>query len=159
MRIINESSVPVEHRRSPRETFEILRQHISLSLDGGKDVGLWGGGHPFDIELATIPSGKKGYPYHSHAAQTEYYMVVAGTGLVIDGSGVSIRIQAGDHFIVHPGEAHQMINDSDAALKYFVIADHHRADVTTYPHTGKRHIKPEMRCVNVEDVDYYQDEE
>ena len=159
MRIINQSEVPIEHRKSPKGTFEVLRRHISLSLGGVKDVGPWGGGHPFDIELAIIPTGKKGYPYHSHAAQTEYYIVLSGSGQVLDGAGVATRIKPGDHFIFPPGEAHQIVNDSNEELKYLVLADHHRADVTTYPKTGKRMIKPEQRCVRIEDADYYESEE
>lgn len=132
---------------------------MSLALGGIKDRGDWGGGHPFDIELAVIPAGKKNYPYHSHAAQTEYYIVLSGNAVVIDGAGARLPIQAGDHLIVPPGEAHQIVNESTEDLRYFVIADHHRADVTTYPKTNKRQIKPEMRCVSLEDVDYYRDEE
>ena len=159
MHLINESEVAVESRKSPGGVFEILRRHVSLALGGVKDVGAWGGGHPFDIELAIIPPGKKGYPYHAHAAQTEYYIIVSGSGQVVDGKGSVVPLRAGDHFIVLPGEAHQVFNDSNIELRYFVIADHHRADVTTYPKTGKRQIKPEMRCVQVEDVDYYLGEE
>jgi len=70
-----------------------------------------------------------------------------------------VRIRAGDHVIVPPGEAHQIVNDSAADLKYYVIADHPRADVTTYPKTGKRQIKPELRYVRMEDVGYYDGEE
>jgi hypothetical protein len=51
------------------------------------------------------------------------------------------------------------MNDSDQDLVYFVLADHYPADVTTYPHTGKRQLKPEYRCVRVSDADYYEGEE
>ena len=40
-----------------------------------------------------------------------------------------------------------------------MIADHHRADVTSYPNTGKRHLKPEYRVVSITDADYYEGEE
>ena len=59
----------------------------------------------------------------------------------------------------HPGEAHQIENDGSTALDFYVISDHHRADVTTYPRTGKRQIKPEYRVVTVEDAGYYDGEE
>jgi uncharacterized cupin superfamily protein len=68
-------------------------------------------------------------------------------------------IKPGDHFVFLPGEAHQITNDSSADLEYLVIADNHRADVTTYPKTGKRQIKPEMRCIRPEPADYYEGEE
>ncbi len=99
MRLVNESSVEVVHFVSPKATYEVFRKHMSLALGGIKNIGDWGGGHPFDIELARIPPGKKGYPYHSHAAQTEYYAILNGSGMIIDGAGTSIDIKAGDHFI------------------------------------------------------------
>ncbi len=159
MKIIHQSDVPTEHRISPKGTFELHRQHISLALGGIKDVGPWGGGHPFDVELTRIPAGKRGYPYHSHAAQTEQYVILAGSGRVRDGAGEWHAIRAGDHFIAGPGEAHQIHNDSDADLVYLVIADHHRADITTYPGTDKRQAKPEYRVFRMEPADYYEGEE
>jgi uncharacterized cupin superfamily protein len=159
MHIINESQVAEEHRTSPKGTYEIFRKHISLVLGGVKDVGSWGGGHPFDMELARIPPGKKNFPLHSHAAQTEYYIIISGSGLLLHGEGASRAVKAGDHIILSPGEAHELSNNSDRDLVYFVLADHHRADVTTYPHTGKRQIKPEYRVVRLSDADYYEGEE
>lgn len=155
----NESSVTPEHRKSPRGAFELTRRHMSVALGGKRDVGPWGGGHPFDVELAILPPGKKNYPYHAHAAQTEYYIFLSGTGVFVDEAGKEHPISAGDHVIVHPGQAHQIINNSGQELRYYVIADNHRADVTTYPKTGKRNIKPEGRSIRAEDVDYYEGEE
>jgi len=155
----NEAAVVPEYTKSPGASFQVTRCHMSVALGGKRDIGPWGGGHPFDVELAIIPAGKKNYPYHSHAAQTEYYIIVSGAGVFVDEGGQEHAIRVGDHIIVHPGQAHQMINTSSEELRYYVIADNHRSDVATYPKTGKRHIKPEMRCIRVEDVDYYQGEE
>jgi len=159
MLLVRHSEVPEEHRKSPKGAFEIFRRHMSLALGGVRDVGTWAGGHPFDVELARIPSGKKGYPYHSHAAQTEYYIVLSGSGAVTDEKGKTVPIRTGDHFIFHPGQAHLITNDSKADLEYIVIADHHRADVSTYPRTGKRMIKPESKCIRPVEADYYEGEE
>ena len=159
MHLVNTSAVPVDHRKSPKGIFEIIRKHISVALGTTRDVGPWGGGHPFEVELARIPPGKKGFPYHSHAAQTEYYAVLSGSGVVTDEMNQNTPIKPGDHFVFLPGEAHQITNDSSADLEYLVIADNHRADVTTYPKTGKRQIKPEMRCIRPEPADYYEGED
>jgi uncharacterized cupin superfamily protein len=106
-----------------------------------------------------LPAGKKNFPYHSHAAQTEYYIIISGSGQAKDGTGQTHPIKAGDHFICPPGESHQLANDSDRDLEYFVIADHHRADVSTYPGTDKRMIKPEYRVIRLAEADYYEGEE
>lgn len=158
MNIVNEVQVAGEHRVSPKGVFEVVRKHMSLALGGLKDKGPWGGGHPFDVELATIPARKCNYPLHAHAAQTEYYIVVAGQGVFVDGSAREHPIRPGDHVITHPGEAHQM-RAGEEPLTYLIIADHHLADVVTYPKTGKRLLKPEYRVISAEDVDYYAGEE
>jgi uncharacterized cupin superfamily protein len=159
MHLINQSAVPVVKQKSPKGTFELARQHISLALGGIKDVGEWGGGHPFDIERTILPPGKKNFPYHSHAAQFEYYIVISGQGKAKDETGQLRPITAGDHFYCPPGEAHQIINDSSADLEYFVIADHHRADVSAYPGTDKRMIKPEYKVIRLTEADYYEGQE
>ena len=159
MNIVNISDIPVEHRRSPRGAYELQRQHVSLALGGVKDIGPWGGGHPFDVELVTLAPGKMNYPLHSHAAQTEHYIILSGTGVISDGESPGRPLRAGDHLICHPGEAHQITCEAAEPLVYYVISDHHRADVTTYPRTGKRHIKPEYRVIAPQDVDYYENEE
>lgn len=159
MNKVNLADVPVEHRRSPNGRYELHRQHVSLAMGGIKDTGPWGGGHPFDIELARIAPGKANYPLHSHAAQTEHYIILSGTGLLRSENGTELRLGGGDHVICHPGEAHQIVNDGAEPLVLYVIADHHRADVTSYPNTGKRHLKPEYRVVSITDADYYEGEE
>jgi uncharacterized cupin superfamily protein len=159
MRKINIAEVPAEHRRSPKGRFELSRQHVSIALGAEKDAGPWAGGHPFDVELTTLPPGKANYPLHSHAAQTEYYIVISGTGVLRNDDGTEAPLRAGDHIICHPGEAHQIEASPTEALVYYVIADHHRADITTYPRTGKRQLKPEYRIVTTSDADYYADEE
>ena len=159
MHKVHISDVPAQKRRSPKGRFELSRQHVSLALGGAKDAGPWAGGHPFDVELTTLAPGRANYPLHSHAAQTEYYIVVSGTGVLRSDGGNDMPLRAGDHVTCHPGEAHQIEASHTEPLVYFVIADHHRADISTYPLTGKRHLKPEYRVITASDVDYYAGEE
>ncbi|MEM1223728.1 MAG: cupin domain-containing protein [Verrucomicrobiota bacterium] len=159
MKRINQSEVPIQEVSSPKGDFSIRRRHLSLALGGVKDEGPWAGGHAFDVELSTLPPGKKNWPLHAHAAQTEYYIILSGSGLVIDGEGNEMPVSAGDHFIFLPGEAHQIINNSSSDLSYYVIADHHVSDVTTYPKTGKRMLKPGNECIYPTKADYHEGEE
>jgi uncharacterized cupin superfamily protein len=159
MHKLNLKDIPVEHRISPQGRFELHRQHISLALGGSKDIGAWGGGHPFDVELTQLPPGKRNFPMHSHAAQTEFYIILSGTGLLHHDQGEPQPLSAGDHLICHPGDAHQIENNGTATLTYYVITDHHPADVGTYTLTGKRWLHPERRVVSVTDAGYYADEE
>jgi len=155
----NIAQVPVERRRSPKGRFEIERQHVSPALGGKKKIGPWGGGHPFDIELTKLPPGRANFPVHSHAAQTEHCLILSGTGILRDDKGGEERLIAGDHVVCHPGDAHQIENDGTEPLVFYVIADHHRADVGTHSRTGKRRLSPEARAVAVADADYYAGEE
>ncbi len=159
MHKINQGDVSEEKRISPKGKYEVYRKHLSLAIGGKQDIGVWGGGHPFDIERARIPPGKINYPLHSHAAQHEYYIILSGEGIVRKGSQEEIKIVPGDHFICYPGEAHQIVNTGREDLIYFIVSDHHPADVTTYPNSGARQIKPEYRFIRITDANYYEMEE
>jgi uncharacterized cupin superfamily protein len=159
MKKINLAEIAIEHRSSPKGKFELQRQHVSLALGGVKDCGPWGGGHPFDVELTTLPPGKRNYPLHSHAAQWEHYIFLTGCGVVHTDGGRTEPVGPGDHVICPPGDAHQIENTGNEPLVFYVIADHHPADVTSYPNTGKRQLKPEYRIVRTEEADYHDGEE
>lgn len=159
MEIINEQDVAPMAKTSPKGAFGHSRRHMSLALGGKKDVGVWGGGHPFDVELTTLPAGKQNYPFHAHAAQWEYYIILAGSGRILDNNRQWHALKAGDHVVCPPGEAHLIENDGKVDLLYYVIADHYPSDVTTYPNTGKRNLKPEFKIVRITEADYYEGEE
>ena len=95
----------------------------------------------YGVRIAPLLGGKElGYSYRPGAARQT----------LMSFSQPPRRIRAGDVICCPTGgpeTAHQIINDSDRELEYFVIADNHPADVTTYPRTDKRMIKPELRCV------------
>ena len=87
------------------------------------------------------------------------YIILSGTVLLRGEDDRQERLVAGDHLICHPGDAHQIENDGNEPLVYYVISDHHPADVGTYTRTGKRWLSPERRVVVAEDTDYYAGEE
>ena len=115
--------------------------------------------HPFDVEILRLPPGKIAYPYHSHSAQWEFYHVIAGTGSVRYAEG-SASIEAGDAFIFEPGEAHQLINDSDFDHIIYVIADNPIGETCHYPDSGKWLVRsPGRHIIRSADVEYYDGEE
>jgi uncharacterized cupin superfamily protein len=144
---------------SPKGTFVGSGIQISEAL-GRKPIStdVWER-HPFDVELARIPPGKKAYPHHSHSAQWEFYHVVSGEGTVRHDDG-SERIEAGDAFIFKPGEAHQLINDGDEDLVYYCVADNPIGESCYYPDSKKWVVRsPERRLIRSEPLDYYDGEE
>lgn len=143
MTIVNINDVPKENHRSPKGRFEAVRQHLSIAAGTRKDVAPENGGHPFDVELTRVPSGKSAWPLHSHTSQWEAFIIVSGRGHLRTEAGPHEReIQAGD-FIVHPpGEAHQLVNTGEEDLVYYIIATNPVADVVHHTESDKWFVKP-----------------
>jgi uncharacterized cupin superfamily protein len=156
---INLEELPWTEQRSPKGKYCVLRKPISLALGGKKDVGTFGGGHPFDVELIRVPPGAINWPYHAHSAQWELYLVVAGQGEVRTPEG-RFPVRPGDCLLHPPGEAHQIQNTAETEdLLYYVVADHSPADVTEYPDSGKYGIKPQRKTFVMQEIDYFLGEE
>jgi uncharacterized cupin superfamily protein len=154
----NLASIPEQESRSPKGRYHLFRRNISEAVGGKKDVGTWDGGHPFDLEWVRLPAGAANFPFHSHAAQWELYVFVSGQGEVRGPAG-NVAVQAGDHVIFPPGEAHQIRNPGGADLVYYVIADQHPADVSHYPDSGEWGIKPQRKHFAMTETPYYQPDE
>jgi mannose-6-phosphate isomerase-like protein (cupin superfamily) len=103
--------------------------------------------HPFDVEIQRIAPGETAYPYHSHSAQWEFYHVISGAGTVRD-EGSTTKIVAGDAFIFHPGQAHQMTNDGAEDLVVYVVADNPIGESVHLPDSAKWVVRsPERKML------------
>ena len=147
-----------EERKSPHNKYHLFRKHVSEALGGLTNKGTWGGGHPFDVEWVLMPPKAINFPYHAHAAQWELYIVISGRGTIRHDDGEK-SIEEGDSIIFPPGEAHQITNNGDTDLIYYVIADNPLADVTHYPDTNKWAVKPAMKCFRMDETEYYEEED
>lgn len=152
------SEIPWVERRSPKGRFHLFRRHISQALGAPFDAGVEHGGHPFDVELTRLPPGATNFPFHSHAAQWELYLIQGGSGEVRSGE-TTTQITAGDVFVCPPGDAHQIKNTGSEDLLYYVIADNPPAEVGFYPDSNKWFIKPQRKCFTLQEADYYAGEE
>ncbi len=148
-------SIPEDETKSPHGRYHLHRRNVSLALGGKRDAGTWGGGHPFDLEWVRIPAGAANFPFHFHAAQWELYAFLEGRGEV-RGADEIVPVEAGDHILFPPGAGHQIRNTGTTDLIYYVIADNPPADVTTYPETNRRGIKPERKYFEMKEVPYYE---
>jgi uncharacterized cupin superfamily protein len=158
MKKANLPSLPWTESCSPKGRFHLFRRNLSLALGGKRDIGEWGGGHPFDVEEYRLPPGARNFPFHAHSAQWEFYLVQSGAGTVRSQEGET-TIGPGDAFVFAPGEPHQLTNTGTDELVFLVIADHPRADVMQYPDSGKIGIKPQKQFFRAEPTDYYAGEE
>ncbi len=150
MKQVNLDSIEEERWGSPGGRFLLFRKWLSGAVGGLKDVGTWGGGHPFDLELARLPAGRSNFPLHHHSAQSELYLLLEGCGVMHGSDGARRPVSAGDVIFCGPGEAHRLENTGETDLRYLLVADHPREDVCSYPESGKRFLKPQRLCVDAE---------
>jgi uncharacterized cupin superfamily protein len=118
--------------------------------------------HPFDLEWNRVPPGKSNFPYHSHSAQWELYLIVSGEGKVRDKDGTT-EVVAGDAFIFGPDQPHQLINSGKEDLVYYVIADNPIGESGYYPDSGKWKVNKSSAVDRVvikgRETDYFDGEE
>ncbi len=157
MNIVNLAQLAAVSRRSPRGRFLASRQNLTAALGASQDRGPASGGHPFDVERATIPPGAQNFPVHAHAAQWEFYFIEAGNGTLLT-ADAERPLSAGDFFMCAPGQAHALRNDGTTDLRYWVVADNPPADVIHYPRSNKWLAKP-GRLTFRDTIDYYDGEE
>jgi len=85
-----------------------------------------------------VAPGKRSCPYHYHLAQEEMFVVLEGTGS-LRVAGEMLPVRAGDVIFIPPGPQypHQLINTSDAPLKYLSISTQEHPELCHYPDSGK----------------------
>jgi len=125
--IRNVGEVPLRHFvREP--LYESERSNISRGT-AAKKLGAC-----FDA----LAPGKRVCPYHLHHAQEELFVVLEGTG-TLRVSGEMLPIKAGDLIFIPAGPEypHQIINTSDATLKYLSISTMEEPEIFEYPDSCK----------------------
>jgi uncharacterized cupin superfamily protein len=90
------------------------------------------------LSIDTVAAGKRSCPYHFHHAQEEAFVVLEGTG-TLRVAGEMLPLKAGDVVFIPPGPLypHQIVNTSDAPLKYLSISTRETPEVVEYPDSGK----------------------
>ncbi|WP_199873220.1 cupin domain-containing protein [Ideonella sp. A 288] len=88
--------------------------------------------------IDTLAPGKVGCPYHLHHAQEEMFIVLEGSG-TLRVAGERLPLKAGDVVFIPAGPEypHQIINTSDAPLKYLSISTMEAPEICEYPDSGK----------------------
>jgi uncharacterized cupin superfamily protein len=159
MKKINTNSLEEIPRSSPRGKYGRYIKNVSEALGRVPESMDLDKRHPFDVQISRIPPGKTLCPYHSHSAQWEFYHVISGTGLARDEGGTT-PIEPGDAFLFKPGEAHTIINNSEADLIFYTIADNMLGESCYYPDSRKWIVQsPERRLIRSEPLDYFDGEE
>jgi uncharacterized cupin superfamily protein len=85
-----------------------------------------------------VAPGKRSCPYHYHLAQEELFVVLEGQGH-LRVAGEMLPVAAGDLIFIPPGPdyPHQLVNTSQAPLKYLSISTQESPEICVYPDSGK----------------------
>jgi uncharacterized cupin superfamily protein len=159
MQIINSHDVVEEAWVSPQGKFGGYSRGLSLALGREESSTDLLRRHPFDVEITRLAPGQVGCPFHSHSAQWEFYHVISGRGQVRSAEGCH-DIGPGDAFIFKPGEPHQLLNNGEADLVFYCIADNPLGESCHYPDSEKWLVRsPERRVIRSDAIDYYDREE
>jgi uncharacterized cupin superfamily protein len=159
MQKVNTLQLPENSWSSPKGKFAIAYKNVSEALGRKPTSTDLLERHPFDVEICRISSGKHNCPFHSHSAQWEFYHVISGKGLVRDREGTT-PIETGDAFLFKPGEPHQLINDGQEDLVFYVVADNPIGESCYYPDSKKSLVhSPDRRLIRFEPLDYFDGEE
>jgi len=96
------------------------------------------GAEKLGYRIVVLPPSKKAWPFHSHLVNEEMFFVVEGTGLLRQGDQ-KYAIKKGD-IICSPAKKdlpHQIVNDSNAELKYLAVSTNIDPDICLYPDSKK----------------------
>jgi uncharacterized cupin superfamily protein len=125
--VVSESEMEwTEH--SHGQKFAYKRKSLS-SASGGEKLG---------CSLYEVPPGRRAWPYHYHLANEEAIYVLEGSGTLRLG-GEEIPVSRGDYIALTAGAggAHQLVNSSEAVLRYLCFSTMSEPDVMVYPDSEK----------------------
>ena len=114
-----------------------------------------------------VAPGKLSCPYHAHHAQEEMFIILEGHG-TLRVAGEHLPVKTGDILFIPAGPdyPHQLINTSDAPLKYLSISTRDTPEIVEYPDSNKflataglgAGMKFQALQKRGEDLDYWTDE-
>ncbi|MDR0512368.1 MAG: cupin domain-containing protein [Treponema sp.] len=109
--IVRRSDMMVENKEKMRDGEGITQITHFASPDTQKNARLVS-------EITLQPGASIGY--HQHDAETEYYLIISGTGLV-DDNGAETEVKQGDAVITGNGAYHSIKNTGNVPLVFHAI--------------------------------------
>ena len=97
------------------------------------------GAQKLGYNLTVVPPGKRAWPFHNHRVNEEMFFILEGEGEVRIGKD-TFPIKKGDVIAHPPGEAdtaHQIVNTSNAELKYLAISTMAMPEICDYRNSKK----------------------
>jgi uncharacterized cupin superfamily protein len=88
----------------------------------------------FGVNLTYLPPGSISAPRHFHSHQDEFVYILEGTPILVTSAGeMPLRPGMCAGFKAGSGDAHRLLNRSDAMAVYLEVGDRTSGDVVTYP--------------------------
>ena len=110
------------------------------------DLGRRMGAQKLGYNLTVVPPGRRAWPFHNHRVNEEMFFVLEGEGEVRIGKE-SYPIKRGDVIAHPPGgpeTAHQIVNTSNAELKYLAVSTRMSPELVDYPESNKFGVLAEV---------------
>lgn len=88
-----------------------------------------------------VAPGMQSCPYHFHHGQEEMFVILEGSG-TLRVAGELLPLKAGDVAFLPPGPdyPHQILNTSEAPLKYLSISTREMPELVEYPDSNKYQV-------------------
>lgn len=97
------------------------------------------GAKKLGYSITIVSPGKKVCPFHNHHINEEMFLILEGSGTLRFGDQ-EYPVKKHDVIACPPGGrevAHQIINTSDADLKYFCLSTNEPYEICEYPDSNK----------------------
>jgi uncharacterized cupin superfamily protein len=127
-------------------------------------VGHHIGGELIGASMSEIEPGSKHWPYHTHHANEEWVIVLGGEPTLRTPEGEH-ALREGDVVAFRRGKdgAHQIVNNTDAAIRVLMVSTKIAPEIVEYLDTGKVYAESvaEERIMMARpgpDVPYWEDE-
>lgn len=91
------------------------------------------------VNVTEVAPGRSAYPFHSHRANDELFLILAGSGTLRLGQQ-RLPVKAGDLIgcpAGGPQTAHQLVNTGTQPLRYLAVSTLQDPEVCEYPDSGK----------------------
>jgi len=96
------------------------------------------GSERLGVSLWELPPGEAAYPYHYHLSEEELVIVLTGSLSLRTPNGWRV-LAAGEAVSFLRGEegAHQLVNRTDAAVRFLAVSTNGEPDIVLYPDAEK----------------------
>jgi uncharacterized cupin superfamily protein len=142
-KVLNINNVPNEFVDDPK--FESTMKTAYL--------GAAAGSQQIYVNIDYVKPGAKSVKYHSHSRQEEFFLILAGSG-ILRMKDEEIPVNKGDFVAKLAGKdiAHQFINNGSEVLQILDCGLNERDETVTYPDEGVVLLKKERLAFKISDA-------